>query len=180
MWAWLFQNSAAMQAVAAIVQSLFAVLIWFVTRRYVALTKNLVTASQSQLQLQRQTLRASLYEMRLKVFLATMEFLAHFAIEMRVEIPDVQKLLRETNEAEFLFEADVVDFVSEVRKKALEHRAKARGMDDSREAERRQGLLEDVTQIENWLSSDAFELGKKRFLPYLRFSEKEIDAMFEN
>jgi hypothetical protein len=72
-------TASIVQTAAAAVQALFAVLIWMVTRRYANLTADLVTASKNQITLQREALRASLYEKRLNVFHATMGFLAHFA-----------------------------------------------------------------------------------------------------
>ena len=180
MWSWLTQNQnlAAVQAIAAAVQVLFAAMIWWVTRRYANLTAGLVEVSENQLRLQREALRASLYKKRLAVFRATMGFLAKFVVDVKAEIEDVHKLLRETSEAEFLFEPDAVAFIDQVRRKAQEHRMKSMLMEDPRQADRRQQLMAEVHALENWLMEDAFKLGKERFGRYLRFSDKDIDVMF--
>jgi hypothetical protein len=96
-----------------------------------------------------------------------------------VEITDIQKLLRETNEAEFLFDPSVSEFLDEVRGKATEIWTRSEGMKDPREAGHREKLLAEILPLRNWLASDAFGLAKERFRPYLKFSDKDLDTLFE-
>ncbi|HZY74547.1 MAG TPA: hypothetical protein VFE22_15670 [Edaphobacter sp.] len=170
--------TSAIQSIAAAVQALFAILIFVATRRYVAITSSLAKVSENQFLLQREAFRANLYEKRLKVFRATTEFLAKFAAEVRTEQQDIHKLLRDTNEAQFLFGPEVVAFISELRHRALEHRKKSQLVDDPREIGRRDELMADVHRLEDWLMVEAFQAAREKFAPYLKFNDKDIGAMF--
>src|SRR5260370_42649605 len=112
------------QALAGLFQAVFAAAIVFVTQRYVGLTNRLVTSqeqvaaiqehvvksqanlvklkeqvvrSQEELvTLQKQAVKRELYDRRLKVFLSILAFIAQFARELKIALPDVHQLLSDT------------------------------------------------------------------------------------
>lgn len=73
--------------------------------------RTLTKAQGTQIKLMQQATKRELYERRLKLFLATMDFLSNF-----------QKFSRGTLEAEFLFEKDVLDLLDKIRKSEQDHR----------------------------------------------------------
>jgi hypothetical protein len=151
--------------------------IWWITRRYTSLTEDLVKASENQIRLQGQALRADLYERRLKVFLGVVQFLAGFAAVMKVEWGDLHTLLRETLEAEFLFGPEVTAFIADVYFKASEYRVRSKLAEDPREERRRPKLIEEQTSLGNWLASDAMSRAKELFAAYLELSEQNFEAL---
>jgi hypothetical protein len=148
------------QAFAGFIQAVFALALFVVTKRYVTLTKAVV-------QLERQNLRLALYDRREQICTETMGFLANFVKDMKIEFTEIQSFLRDTREAEFLFEADVVDFLRELREKALEHHAKS----VTYEKTHNQELLNRVHKLEGWLAETAWAEAKRIFGRYLRLAE---------
>jgi hypothetical protein len=56
-----------------------------------------------------------------KVYDTLMAFLAILVRDLRVEVPTVMQLYRETREADFLFGPEIPDLIDRVAKSALEH-----------------------------------------------------------
>src|ERR1700722_4121073 len=96
------------QAIAALLQGAVAIALLCLTRKYVTLTNDLVKLQADIVTLQKDAVRRELYERRVKVYDCTMALLAGFARDVRVEFADIQSFFRDTREAEFLFEGDVI------------------------------------------------------------------------
>jgi hypothetical protein len=175
---WLETGTTAIQALAAVVQAAFAILIWIVTRRYVNLTRDLVSASENQLQVQRQQFRAALYERRLMVFRATMGFLADFLGNLQIEMPKLVAFRRDTLEAEYLFSEEIGTYLDQIAKKASEHYVLSKRRNDPRDVNRITELLSQIHSLEVWFAEDAFKEGKELFGRYLRLSEQDIEQLF--
>lgn len=152
------------QAVAALLQGAVAIALLCLTRKYVNLTDNLVKLQADVVTLQSNAVRRELYERRLKVYDCTMALLARFARDVRVEFADIQTFFRDTREAEFLFDRDVVAFLEQVVKNLNEHWQLREDTED-------QARLNSRNKLELWLVSTAFDEAKGVFGRYLRVTE---------
>jgi len=147
------------QALAGILQAAFAIAIFVVTRRYVKLTGDLVTLQGEVIALQRQTAQRELYDRRVKVYDTTRTFMAKFSRDVKIEFRDIQELLRDTREAEFLFEKDATGFIDELWHKANEHRVRSTQSPLGLEA------------LEEWLMVTSYQDAKRIFGRYLKIAE---------
>jgi hypothetical protein len=153
------------QAIAGVAQALLAAAILLATRRYVKLTGSLVGLQSDVIVLQKQAAQRELYDRRVMIYDKTMAFLAKFAGSLTVEFGDIQQLYRDTREAEYLFEADVCKFITEVAEKASENRAMKAVHDTD------QDRINRCNELDNWLASTAWEKAKDVFGHYLRIVE---------
>ena len=158
------------QAFAGIAQVVLAAALFWITRKYVALTADLVRLQADVVKLQKQSEQRDLYERRVKVFDCTMGFLAAFARDVKIELEPIMQLYRDTREAEFLFGPDVPAFIEKVGKTAHEHRSLR---PDTAYATGDQKRIDRITGVEGWLSGPAFEQAKEVFGRYLRLADPE-------
>ena len=125
-----------------------------------------------QAQLQRRQLKHSLFEKRFTVYYAVREFLGEITRTLRVD--DLQrcfKFLRDTNQAEFLFDPSVESFISEVYRMATSlHTVNA--VLDGGDVQDNQAQLERQRELEMWLSEDAHNIAASTFRPYLILYDK--------
>lgn len=155
------------QAVAGLLQAGFAVAIFVVTRRYVALTHDLVRLQADVVKLQKDTERRELYDRRIEVYEKCMAFLSSFLRDMKFEFEDIVAFLRDTRRAEFIFDADVKALLDQIYAKANDHRSLSRVPELRRTREQN----DRINQAEQWLVVTAFEEAKQIFGRYLRLVE---------
>ncbi len=118
----------------------------------------------------RSKLRLDLYERRFRVFDAVRDLLAIVGRDGALELKDVQGFVAGTSEATFLFGADIVAYIEELRLKAADLRRVHRTLANTAlpvGAERSQAATEDAALI-TWFA-EQFEESKKRFARYLDF-----------
>jgi hypothetical protein len=159
---------------AAVIQAFFAIAIWMVTRRYVRLTRDLVTESKNQI-------RIHLYDRRLKVLQAALAVLVDFgrarsfAQSPKIWSREIRETLRrETLEVRFLFEdRKILEFFEKVDSNIAEYAEKkpvcrldsAKPSEDDLQRER------DVKDLAAWLTKHASNEVTQLFDPYLKLSE---------
>jgi hypothetical protein len=158
-------------ALAALTQAIIAVMIWRVTSRYVTLTAEIKNLQAEVVALQKQGVKRELYGRRLEVYDRTMAFLAACVRDFRIDWPELIQFLRDTRDAEFLFEKDVVTFLGEVYRNASKHRTVSR----ARDQQSRQEDVDRLNEIESWLATTAVDQAKTTFGRYLRVAD-EISA----
>ena len=128
--------------------------------------------SRLQTELQQRQLKHDLYEKRLSVFVCVMRFLS--AAGRRAEVPrnDAMQLLRDTLQAEFLFDHETVSFIDEIYRKSNELSDTDAMLNPLPEGTpRRAALQEKRLELEKWLLITAFDTAKQRFKPYLLLHE---------
>jgi hypothetical protein len=156
------------QAVAAIANLFLTAVLVIITRRYVVLTNSLVKLQGQIASLERQSLRRELYDRRLNVYDMTRNFLAYCDNETgNIPINKIQQFLQQTREAEFLFEPEASAFIEEVRKKAIKYHSLNVVWNSPQRTDEMQGMSE----IQNWLGSEAFSRCKEIFSRYLKLTE---------
>jgi hypothetical protein len=160
------------QTGAAILQVGLALAIFLVTRRYVVLTADLVKLQADVVKLQKDTERRDLYKRRIKVYEKTMAFLGLFAQEMSLQLEEIIAFLRNTRQAEFLFDADVTTLLDEIYAKAHKHRSLSQVAGPRRTDEQNA----QINEAEEWLTGTAFEATKRTFGRYLRLVEPPVEG----
>ncbi len=156
------------QAFAAIAQVVLAGALFWITRRYVKLTADLVKLQQEMGNMQQQAERRELYDRRIVIYHDVMKFLAEFARHLKIDFQQIMQLYRDTREAELLFFPEIQEFIDEVAKTANEiwtlqaNDAIASG-DQTR--------LNRIHELRNWLVAPAFEQAKTLFGRYLKLTD---------
>jgi hypothetical protein len=161
------------QAFAGIVQAGLALAIFYVTRRYVNLTAQLVRLQGDIVNLEKQGKIRELYDRCVKVYDAVMNFLSEFARDLRADPPSIRHLNRDTREAEFLFEAEIPGLIETIRMKASQHY----GLRPDNAASKDLGQIE---ELEHWLTSQAFTEAKEKFGRYLKLAESADASPTQN
>jgi hypothetical protein len=155
------------QAFTGLIQAILAFAVFYVTHKYVRLTAQLVQLQASVVALQQQSERRESYERRVEVYDALMTFLAEFIRDAGVEFSSIQRLYRDTRQAEFLFASEIPAFIEKVARAANEHLAlDPEAAAASGNAER----LARAHELELWLVSPAVEEAKEKFGHYLRLT----------
>jgi hypothetical protein len=119
--------------------------------------------------LQRQQLRQNLFAKRFGVYLALRHFL-NTSTELGKTI-DAAGLLQDTNQAEFLFDPEIGEFLKEVYRRA--HKLQSLKEQEARAAQQLQGripveLSDQHDAAFSWLITEAPKLSREKFEPYLR------------
>ena len=129
-----------------------------------------VWIAYQQYRTNRSKLRLDLYERRFRVFDAVRNLLATVGRDGALELKDVQDFVVGTSETTFLFGADIVGYIEQLRLKAADLRRVHRTLADNAlpvGPERNQAATEDAALI-TWFA-EQFEESKKRFAKYLDF-----------
>ena len=123
-----------------------------------------------QWQLARNKLRLDLFDRRYKVYDATRKFLS--VILGKADFLDSQlfEFYAGTSDAEFLFESDVVDYLAELRKRAIDMRTHQHVFDPLPVGEERSRHVQAAHDQLLWLS-EQITAQKSVFAPYLSFAK---------
>jgi hypothetical protein len=119
-----------------------------------------------QWQVAQNKLRLDLFDRRYKVYNATRDFLSVIVSKANFDNSQLFTFYAGISDVEFLFDATIVDYLGQIKKRALEMRTKHKLLEDSADRER-------IAQAEDqhllWLTEQLSVMGKV-FTPYLGFS----------
>lgn len=123
-----------------------------------------------QWQVARAKLRLDLFDRRYKVYDATRKFLAGIMSEPTFSDSQLFTFYAGTSDAEFLFDSEVVDYLAQIRKRALDMRLHQKlyapmGVGE----EQRSSHIEKEQEQLLWLTEQITAM-TKTFAPYLGFS----------
>lgn len=122
-----------------------------------------------QWQVARSKLRLDLFDRRYKVFEATRKFLAVVLRDARFEDSHLFEFYAGTSDAEFLFGSEVVDYLTEIRKRALDMRTHQKVYEPLPVGPERSRHVQAEHDQLVWLG-DQLTAMSKSFRPYLGFS----------
>ena len=154
------------QTVQGFLTPVIAVLIGLITYR---IQRQQVNTQQQQARTHHVQHRLALMKRRMKVFNATLDFIALVLREARIERLDpLFKLMRETREKHLLFGAEIGEYIDELYKKGLR-------LNTIYQMSGPQHIIrpEDVqvnTEITQWFN-DQTKVAEQMFLKYLDFRE---------
>ena len=114
-------------------------------------------------------LRLDLFDRRYKVFDATRKFLAVILRDARFEDSQLFEFYAGTSDAEFLFGSDVVDYLAELRKRAIDMRTHQKVYEPLPVGPERLCHVQAEHDQLVWLG-DQLTTMSKTFRPYLGFS----------
>ena len=118
--------------------------------------------------LARRKLRLDLFDRRYKVYSGTREFLLVVLAKVRFSDDELRTFYAATSDAEFLFERDVVAYLEEIKRRAIDARKHGILLEPLPVGEERSRHVQAETDHLLWLGGELENL-KKPFLPYLGF-----------
>ena len=122
-----------------------------------------------QWQLARSKLRLDLFDRRYKVYDTTRKFLAEIVRNAKFEDSHLFEFYAGTSDAEFLFGSEVVDYLAQIRKRAIDMRTHQKLYDRMPVGDERSRHVQAEHDQLVWLSEQLTAMTKS-FTPYLGFS----------
>jgi|SRR4051812_23903199 hypothetical protein len=122
-----------------------------------------------QWQVARNKLRLDLFDRRYKVYDATRKFLAMILRDATFTDSQLIEFAAGTSDAEFLFGSDVVDYLAQIRKRALEMRTHQKVSERMPAGDEHTRHVQTESDHRLWLGEQITAM-TKTFTPYLGFS----------
>lgn len=126
-----------------------------------------------QAEIARAKLRLDLFDRRFRVYRGLMDLLDAVSQETPLDAP-LSTFYRETDEKRFLFDSDIVDYLKEVREKAvklklaLQKTAALREHQSGTVESKATDAIDESLDLRAWLE-DQIEAAQRKFLKYLDF-----------
>ena len=115
--------------------------------------------------------RMQLYDRRVAVFESVMKYIANVVARDRCEDQEADALLRETSYAKHLFGNEIVDFIDEVIKQAIEAEMYQALVDLPKTD---QETIRKYNEVKEWFFGTSFRSAKAIFYPYFDLNLKRI------
>jgi len=115
------------------------------------------------------------YDRRLPIYLTARQFVRDVAENLRPDLPLILKFASETDEALFLFDDELAEYLQTLFKKALRLHTtgllRERMLTHPEEAEKFQAIAEEDTQLALWFTAQP-EVIRARFAPFLQLASR--------
>jgi hypothetical protein len=128
-----------------------------------------VVIAWQQWRVAKNKLRLDLFDRRYKVYDATRKFLAVILREAKLTDPQLFEFYAGTSDAEFFFGAEVVDYLEQIRKRALHMQTAAQIFEPLPVGEERSSHVQKHHDDLVWLTEQITVMSKV-FAPYLGFA----------
>jgi hypothetical protein len=112
--------------------------------------------------------KLDLFDRRFSVYKGTQVFLSHILKEAKFELEQLFQFRADTQDAVFLFDDDIMNYLKEIDSKALEFRGLQMTLEGVPRGEERTRLCQKETELLTWLTDQLPKL-KEVFSPYLKF-----------
>ncbi len=113
------------------------------------------------------------YNRRLPIYHLTMQFVRDVLKDLKPELQLILKFVADTDEAVFLFDNSIAEYLDNVFRRALRLNTleflRARVQTDERDAENFPALVQEETDLAMWFSEQPVEI-RTRFVPFLRLA----------
>lgn len=123
-----------------------------------------------QHRLAKEKLKLDLFEKRFSVYKGVQKFLSQIRLEGKPNLDHLWELQKTTQEAEFLFEAEIPKYIDSIRSKALKLRAIQSKYENMPSGDEGNRLADKEDTIFTELNDELPTLSKL-FMPYLKFSK---------
>jgi hypothetical protein len=121
-----------------------------------------------QYRLSAEKFKLDLFEKRFSVYKGTQVFLSQILRDAKFELEHLFKFRAETQDAVFLFDDDIINFLKEIDSKALEFWSSHKSLEGVPCGEERTKLCQKESELLSWLTKQLPKL-KEVFSPYLKF-----------
>lgn len=115
-------------------------------------------------------LKFELYNKRYEVYVCVKTFISHVVSISDIDTNTALKFLRETREAEFLFDNEIIEYINELYKKALEVHAIVATYEPLPAGEQRGELIDKQFKLIEWFISQP-EIASEKFRKYLSLKD---------
>lgn len=128
------------------------------------------TRKHTKLQTKRQKITPDIYNLRIPIYNAYRDLVSKILRDAKVEMQDLFNFADRTHEALFLFDEEIVDFISDIFKKAHRLRYLKQIMDNPElvKEDRWESIVEEESDLLQWFH-DNFQEARKLFKKYLNF-----------
>ncbi|MBK8202614.1 MAG: hypothetical protein IPK68_09970 [Bdellovibrionales bacterium] len=126
-----------------------------------------------QMKITQAEVRLSLYDRRLQVFENVKKFLSFIARDAALETKTLLELKHETNQAIFLFDKEVSDYIDQLYKKGLDFRGtnlKLNGEGRLPVGQERNKVVQENSDILKWFLNQ-FDVSRDLFKKYMSFND---------
>jgi hypothetical protein len=120
--------------------------------------------------LAKEKLKLDLFEKRFSVYKGVQKFLSQIMQEGKLNLDHLRELQKATQEAEFLFDAEIPKYIGSIRSKALKLRAIQSKYENMPSGDEKDRLVDKEYTIFTELTNELPVLSKL-FMPYLKFSK---------
>jgi hypothetical protein len=107
------------------------------------------------------------YDRRAPIYRTTNQFVRTVLKDLQPETQEILKFAADTDEALFLFDDGIAEYLAEIFKRALRLHAVAATLENQGYDERTAGLQDEELTLADWFSKQ-FEEIRTRFAPFLR------------
>ena len=114
-------------------------------------------------------LRLDLFDRRYKVYDATRKFLTIIAQKATFDTAELFEFYAGTSDAEFLFGSDVLEYIAQIRERAVAMRTQTKLYEHFPVSDEHSRLVQAVADAEVWLGNQLTAM-KKVFTPYLGYA----------
>jgi hypothetical protein len=121
-----------------------------------------------QYRISRERFKLDLFEKRFSVYKGIQVFLTHILINANFELEQFYKFRADTQDATFLFDKDITDYIDLIDKKSLEFNCLCDELKSIPVGEERTKKCEEKGRLLKWLIGQLPKL-KEVFAPYLKF-----------
>src|SRR5208283_2344375 len=125
--------------------------------------------------LSKENITLAIYDRRIGVYQIARQFVRDVCADLKPELKTILKFAWDTDEALFLFDKDLAEYLEMLFKKALRLRTTAsikdRMLTHPDEAQNYQAIMEEDTQLGLWFTEQPQEI-RARFAPFLRLARK--------
>lgn len=108
-----------------------------------------------------------IYDRRVPVYKRTIQFVQTVLKDLRPDLKDILSFASDTDEALFLFDESLSEYLAEIFKKALRLRAISLSTSRAPADERTAALMDEEIELATWFSEQTKEI-RARFVPFLR------------
>ncbi len=122
----------------------------------------------NQYRLSKGKFKLDLFEKRFSIYKGTQVFLTHILVKAKVDIELIHQFRADTQDATFLFDADITKYLKEIDSKSLELWQIRNELEDVPKGQKRSEMCRVQTKAIGWLTSQLPVL-KEKFAPYLEF-----------
>ena len=122
----------------------------------------------NQYRLSKERFKLDLFEKRFSVYKGAQVFLSRILEKGKVDLDQIFQFRADTQDATFLFDADITEYLKAIDSKSLELCRINEELEGVPKSQKRSDMCREKTDVIHWLTSQ-LPILKEKFAPYLKF-----------